>query len=345
MKDKNFTRKMVLTATFFLGAAFSIYAQDMGTGTGWDNLNPSSALVLDEDFSGFDFFGNWVHANNSNSKPIVDETTGETIDGTNSGSKTIPFLNSTSTLTYTWDSCAFAPEWGVAYSVDGDGLPVDPDPTTTGVSNGFVEISRVYPKDNTLEGEFIVDLRNLDYVEGIQYTHSSCGGKRRGFVLLISLSDGVEWDTLRYQLGDHYSLNFTKDPFDWSKTPNDINCTPSGYGMLWEDAIYSENVMLKFLADSSYETQAVRIHDLKVYGDLKTSDEVAEFSNDLKIKVHNSVVNFSELAKVNVYSITGKLIQSNDGVDVISLNNLSNGIYIIKAQAGNKVATEKFVKR
>ncbi|MDA3881213.1 MAG: T9SS type A sorting domain-containing protein [Prolixibacteraceae bacterium] len=346
MRIKNFTQKVTLVGAILLFASLGLYAQDQGTGTGWNNnYTPGSDLVLDEDFSHFEFFGNWQHTANSNSKPYVDETTGETIPGLMAGEESIQFLNSSAECGYTWDSCAFAPEWGVATSVDGDGNAVDPDPTTPDVSNGFVEIGRRGYR--TGAGEFVVDLRALDYVEGIQYSHSSTGGTRRGFMIFISLDDGENWDTLRYQMGDHYSMNFTKDPFDWSKTPNDINCTPSANGMLWEDIIYTENVMLKFSATNVVEPQAVRIHDLKVYGDLPEETSVDNIAglNEISIKMIGNNIQLSEVSNVEVYSITGSLVKTAANVNRLFMNDLTNGVYIVKAQVGNKMSTKKVVKQ
>ncbi|MGF7140628.1 T9SS type A sorting domain-containing protein [Roseimarinus sediminis] len=342
MNAKNSTLKFMFAVAFLVAASWGVKAQDMGTGTGWDNLNPSSPLVLDEKFTDFEFYHNAPHTNASNSKDVVDETTGETTPANIGGEKSVNFLNSNDQVTYTWDSCAFAPEWGVAASLTGDGEVVDPDPTTPNVSNGFVEIAR--RGYGTLAGEFIVDLRQLSYVEGIQYTHSSCGGKRRGFMILFSLDDGASWDTLRYQLGDHYSLNFTKDPFSLSKTPNDINCTPSANGMLWEDGIYAENVMLKFSAANDVEPQAVRIHDLKVYGDLKVSSESMKL-NKLELKYFNKAIRVNTTADLAVYSITGTLIKSASQVNQLSTHDLANGMYVVKARAGQKVTAQKIVIR
>jgi hypothetical protein len=348
MRFKNFTRRMTLICAIFLAAGYGLYAQDQGTGTGWnENYIPSEPMVLNEDFSHFEFYGNWQHTANSNSKPIVDEQTGETTPGLMSGEKTITYLESDVEHTYTWDSCAFAPEWGVAASVDQDtGDPLDPDPTTDGVSDGFVEVGR--RGYGTLGGSFIIDLRKLDYLEGIQYSHSSTGGTRRGFILFYSKDDGQTWDTLRYQLGDHYSLNFTEDPFDGSRTPNDINCTPSANGMLWEEALYStDKLMLKFEAANNIEPQAVRFHDFKVYGTLAESNAVGNIANlsDLKVYLNKNTLKVSKRSNVNVYSLAGSLVQSAINVERLNVSGLQRGVYIVKAQAGNKVTTQKIIKQ
>jgi hypothetical protein len=339
---------MTLICATFLAAGYGLYAQDDGIGTGWnENYIPSEPMVLNEDFTHFEFFGNWQHTANSNSKPKVKDN-GEIIPGVKSGEKTITYLESDIELTYTYDSCAFAPEWGVAASVDPDtGEPLDPDPTTDGVSDGFVEIGRRGYGDKQA-GYFIIDLRALDYLEGIQYSHSSTGGTRRGFILFYSEDDGQNWDTLRYQLGDHYSLNFTEDPLDGSRTPNNIRCTPSANGMLWEEALYtSKKLMLKFEAANNIEPQAVRIHDFKVYGTLPESNAVGDMANlnDLKVYLNKNTLNISKRSDVNVYSIAGNLVKSAYDVKSLKVNNLQRGVYIVQAKAGNIVTTQKIVKQ
>ena len=348
MKQKNFTLKSLLAIAFLFVATFALQAQNDGIGTGWGNLAPTSPLLLNENFTGFTFYGNWAHANNSNSKDKIDDATGQITPANMSGEKEVEMIGSKLKVRYEWDSCAFAPDWGVAYSVNGDGIPVDPDPTTPGVSIGFVEIARA--GYGTLAGEFIIDLREIEFVEAIQYSHSSCGGKRRGFVLCYSLDDGFTWDTLRYQLGS-IAYNFTEDTFTKVRTPNEFNCTPSGYGMLWEDAIFNENVMLRFTSDSVVggENQAVRIHDFKVYGDLPEipvdTVGVPEFSDNYKIRVLKNVVSISELSDVNVYSMTGAIVKSLKNVDIVSIADLPKGVFVIKANAGQKVGAAKIVKR
>ncbi|HPR30663.1 MAG TPA: T9SS type A sorting domain-containing protein [Prolixibacteraceae bacterium] len=343
MRTNDFTRRILQTMSLIvIGSTFAL-AQNDGTGTGWNTLNPTSPLILNEDFTGFEFYGNWIHTNNSNSKDKVDEVTGVVTPANIGGTKTITFIESTKEVTYTWDSCAFAPEWGVAGSVDGDGIPVDPNPATPGISNGFVEIAR--NGYGTRQGDFTIDLRNADFIEAVQYSHSSCGGKRRGFVLLFSVDDAQSWDTLRLQLGDHWSLNYTKDPFTREKTPNDFNCTPSANGMLWEDAIYMENVMLKFTSDT-IENQAVRIHDLKIFGELPSEVGITKNQDEsFRIIFRNNLANLSDEADMTVYSLNGRMVKRALDVRSLSLADVPDGVYIIKAQKGNKLTAKKVVKK
>ncbi|MFC0877331.1 T9SS type A sorting domain-containing protein [Saccharicrinis sp. FJH2] len=337
-------RKRIFTfiAIATLGCGLGLYAQDTGTGTGWETLNPGSPKVLDEDFSGFDFYGNWdLMANRTtDSKPVTDDETLETIPANISGSKTVKYLNSDLEVIYTWDSCAFAPQWGVAASMESDGTPIEPDPTTPGVSDGFVEIARLGYGNK--RGEFYIDLRAMEFVEAIQYSHSSCGGQRRGFMVLFSLDDGANWDTLRYQPGDAaWASSFTKDPFTLEKTESTFNCTPSAKGMLWEDAIYAENVMLQIRPADPVQ-QAVRIHDFKVYGDLPSANQ--NIQNDLiKVFSYKNTVKLNKVADIEIFKLNGQLVKSEKQTNLVTLDDAPSGIYLVKVQSGNYIKTSKLV--
>ena len=171
-----------------------------------------------------------------------------------------------SKIRYYFSQCAFAPHWLTAYAYR-DSLASGSGANSDNVSRGFVEISRNYGASGgnapTVRGYFTVDLRELEFVEVIQWSHSSTGGNKRGAACEISLDNGVIWDTLRYQPGTNYTASFTKDITSGVKTSNLFRCDPSAYGMTWEEGIYAENVMLRFNIASN---QALRIHDLKVYG-------------------------------------------------------------------------------
>ena len=342
MKNKSFTQKMLLTVTFLFGAVFGLYAQDVGTGTGWGDLSPSESLVIDENFQEFQFFHSDENPDQGNSDNTIDETTGEIIYNYRNLDTAMFFENSTKKFNYEFYQCAFAPDWQTAYAYQTE------TENTENVSNGFVEVSRgdtVYSTVPTIHGYVVADLTGLESVEIIQYSHSSTGGRKRGILVEFSIDSGVTWDTLRYQPGSSaWASSFTKDPFTGDKTYNEIQCEPSAYGMLWEDAIYwyDGGFMLRF---GECGGQTIRLHDLKVYGTIAQGSAVIELKNDLRIKSFNNSVEISEPAVVSVYSITGRLIKSANAVEMMSLSNLSNGIYIIKAQSGNRIATEKFVKK
>lgn len=333
MKIRNFTQWMLIAVVIMTSAGMTLHAQDLSTGTGWSKLNPTEPLVLNEKFQGFKFFHSDSTTNMGNSNNTIDEVTGETISGYTNLDTTFNFIGKSAKVHYKFDTCAFAPEWTTA------GAFASQSESTQGVSNGFVEISR--RASGTQRGHFTVDLRAIDFVEVIQYSHSSCGGNKRGVLVEYSIDNGETWDSLRYQPGNSYSQSFTSDIITRERTPNTFRCDPSAYGMLWEDAIYSENLMIRFLESGG---QVVRIHDLKVYGtivDTKTS----KIKSDLAIRNINNVVTFSKVVDVKVYTASGALVKSSNNTRELNLSELNNGVFIIRAAFGNQVVSKKIVKR
>ncbi len=334
-----------------LFTAFSAYSQvslNTGTGVPWGLLGlGGSPLVLSEDFSGFDFYHNDENPNDGNSDNMFANDGTTIIYGYKNDTLEVPILGSTSgKITYIFHQCAFAPEWSTAYAYR-DAASNDESFNTANVSNGFVEISRfdtVYSDIPTAEGYMIVDLRQLDFVEGIQWTHSSCGGGKRGVMCEISLDDGITWDTLRYQPGELWGYSFIKDPISHVTTPNGYRCDPSAYGMTWEDGIYAENVMLRFIEaiPPAGAIQTPRIHDLKVYGDLPTAANIIE-KDGLKIYAANRKIHISEQAKVAVYNISGALVRQANYTREIPMNDMPNGIYLVKAQTDKEIRTAKVI--
>ncbi|WP_347838383.1 T9SS type A sorting domain-containing protein [uncultured Draconibacterium sp.] len=336
MKEKIFT----LFICLLVGATFTANAQlNMTTGVSWDEIPPSEPLVLEEDFTGFAFFHSDSTSdmgNSNNSYDPNDETI--IIYGYKNDTVEVPIIGSESgKITYYFEQCAFAPEWMAAYAYR------DQTGQTENVSNGFVEISRDYGSSGgyapTIRGHFTVDLRALEFVDMIQWTHSSTGGSKRGVQCEYSLDDGVTWDTLRYQPGNTWSQSFTKDPLSGTKTANGYRCDPSAYGMTWADGIYADNVMLRFLECGG---QTPRIHDLKVYGTYTPPTSAVIIDKDeLKIFASNKVIRLSEEAKVNVYTVAGALVKQANRANTISMNDMPNGIYLVNAISGTKVKTAK----
>ncbi|WP_167607176.1 T9SS type A sorting domain-containing protein [Maribellus sediminis] len=340
MKEKIFT----LIIALVVGIGISANAQlNMGTGVPWGSLGAGEPLVLNEDFSGFTFYHSDSTTDMGNSNNYYDTDGTTVIYGYKNDTTETPILGSTSgKIKYYFDQCAFAPEWKTAWAFkDGGGQ-------TANVSNGFVEISRDYGASGeylpTVRGSFVVDLRELEFVEVIQWTHSSCGGNKRGVMLEFSLDDGNSWDTLRYQpAGGLWGYSFTKDVMTLEKTSNGYNCQPSAYGMTWEDGIYAENVMLRF---GEAGGQVPRIHDLKVYGTYTppTSVNVVD-KEELKIYSFNKKIRISEPADVRVYSIMGNLIKHAVNTNSIQMNDVPNGIYLVKAKNLNSEAVSKVLIR
>lgn len=345
MNNKIFT----LIIGFVTGFCFSAAAQDFGTGVAWGtNGLGGSPLVLNEDFSGFPFFHSDENPGQGNSEHVLDGE--EVIYGYKDTITEADILGSEfGKITYTFHQCAFAPEWTVS-AVPESGGSQNPD-----VSNGFVEISRfdtVFSEIPTAEGYMIVDLRGLSFVEGIQWSHSSTGGNKRGVLCEISFDDGTTWDTLRYQpAGSLWGLSFTKDfsAGEPIKTSNTFNCQPSANGMTWEELILSENVMLRFICARPLEglggtIQTVRIHDLKVYGDFSTSTYTIQ-QDRMKIYAYNKQIHLSESAHVSVFDLSGKMVREAKHSNLVQMDDMQNGIYIVKALVDDVIQTTKvFIK-
>src|SRR5690554_4174892 len=336
------------TMAFVIGFS-NVLAQDTGTGTGWSE--PSSTLLLTEKFQGFEFFHSQPDANSGNSRGTVNpELDPEDPNYITPGYKNITvnkkIIGSSSVVGFNMYQCAFAPEWMTAYAYRDETNEPGSGVNTPGVSNGFVEISREYPSHYTIPGYFEVDLGNIPYIEMIQYSHSSAGGNKRGVLVEFSLDNGANWDTLRYQSGNH-TTSFTRDMFSLEDTPNAIRCDPSAYGMLWEDRLY-------FTPDAEYDDhlkirfsvaggQVPRIHDLIIYGDLPTSIFNSKL-NDLGISYSTNLVTVNELAEISIYSLTGALVKHVVNEKEVSISDLPVGIYVVKAQAGVKMSVTKIRK-
>lgn len=323
---------------FLLSNGIAIAQLNTGTGVEWGTLSPVEPLALDENFQGFEFFHSDETSDMGNSDNAY-ASDGSIIHGYKSFTASIDVIGGNGLkVSYSCDLCAFAPDWAAAYSFR-DGVE-----NTENVSDGFVEISRDYPSDPpTVRGHFVVDLRALDFVEVIQWTHSSTGGNKRGVQCDFSLDDGATWDTLRYQPGNAWSDSFTKDPTTGIKTSNGFRCDPSAYGMTWEDGVYASNVMLRFLEAGG---QTARIHDLKVYGTFTPLSPVTNtYDNGLEIVQANRQVSVSERADITVFHADGRLAKAIPDAEQVFLSELPSGVYILRAQAGEKVKVAKVFLR
>lgn len=336
MKAKKFT----LAICVLFGVSFTAFSQDISTGINWGTTAPTEPLVLNENFQGFKFFHNDENPDQGNSDNKIDPISGEPVYGfKNMTSKAVIVGKKDSAITYTFEQCAFAPAWKTAYAYKNE------TENTKNVSNGFVEISRNYAASGgnlpTIRGYFIVDLRKIEFVDVVQWSHSSTGGNKRGVMCEFSVDNAKTWDTLRYQPGTAWAASFTKDVFTKVKTPNSFRCDPSAYGMTWEDGIWAENVMLRF---SECGGQTARIHDLKVYGSYTPVTSVSTVKNDdLRIFSSNRIIRISEPAKVAVYSLTGNLVKTAEQTNSLSMTGVPAGIYLVKAMVDNRVKTSKII--
>jgi hypothetical protein len=318
MKKVIFTTLLLL----FFGACLTLLAQSPEGSTGWETLMPGEPLVLEDDFTGFPFFHSDTDPDQGNSATYKDTTAFRRCVG------------SIDTVFYEFYQCAFAPNWIAAYAYQDsvtDAAPCDPTPQ---VSRGFVEISREREQDLTVNGHFIIDLRQLEYVDAVQYSHSSCGGNKRGFTLAKSTDDGETWDTIRMQTGN----TSTSLP-----QPNSFNVQNSACGMRWEDGVWDINVMLRFTQAGG---QAVRIQDLKIYGTADPAVGIKDYINEkIKITWHNRIIRLSEVADVSIYNMNGALVKKADRVETLSTSDLPAGMYIVKARTDAKITTVKIVNK
>jgi hypothetical protein len=320
MKKVNFT----LFLAALIGTGLTLRAQSPEGSTGWETLQPGEPLVVDEDFQGFPFFHVDQNPDQGNSDNLDPEHPGYKNDTT-----FVIATGSTDTIFYNFYQCAFAPNWIAAYAYT-DSVTTGTSTMTAQVTRGFVEISREYASHLTVAGYYIIDLRSLDFVEVVQYAHSSCGGNKRGFTLAKSTDDGVTWDTVRYQSGN-ISTSLPQ--------PNTYNCQNSAYGMRWEDGIYDFNVMLKFTDGNG---QAVRIHDLKIYGDVAHPGGIKGVRDtEIGITCINRVIRLSEKSGLGIYDLKGSLLRRADNVETYSVQDLPEGVYIIRAKTDKKITTRK----
>lgn len=330
--------KISLLSVMLFSSAWA-FSQDIGTGTGWGELIPGEDLVINQNFQGFEFFHSDENPDQGNSDHQMDETSGNIIYNYKDMDADLPYEGSAVNYRMSFKQCAFAPEWSTAYAYKNE------TENTEKVTNGFVEVSRddeIYSSIPTTRGHMLVDLTGLKSVEIIQYSHSSTGGSKRGIMVEFSIDSGETWDTLRYQPGEKYTGSFTRDPFTGETTVNDYRCDPSAYGMLWEDPIYwyDGGFMLRF-SDSAGQT--IRMHDLKVYGQVDAPVGVESVSQSLSITLNQHELQLSDVSDVEIYSISGELVKSAQYTRKISLSDLQNGVYVVKASANSEQAIRKIV--
>jgi len=358
MKKNRQIKNFILSAIFLLGISSSpILAQieiDHGTGMEWSE--PSTNLILNENFQDFDHFYSKPNPNSGSSAGVINpELDPEDPNYITFGYKDMvvqkKLIGNPNHVTYDFYWCAFAPDWMTAYAFRDEENDTGSGANTPGVSNGFVEISREWPDDFNIPGYFEIDLSSIPYIELIQYTHSSTGGNKRGFLLEFTLDGGENWDTLRYESGNPSTSFFIEDIFapEEKNITNPYNCQPSAYGMTWEDALYftpdeeyDDHLKIRF---SHAGNQALRIHDLRIYGEFPVNikENIAN-ELDLNYSYNSNMVTTNELTDITIYSLTGTVVKQASNTDKLSLQELPNGIYIVNAQTGYKTSVIKINK-
>ena len=324
MKRRIFT----LFSMALIAAGLCLFAQSPEGSTGWDNLQPAEQLVLDMNFQEYPFFHSDENPDQGNSTYTEPEGVGYM--------DTAHFVlvpGSSDTIFLDYYQCAFAPDWLAAWAY------ADTVDMPAGMTPGFVEISRYYEKHSTVNGHFIIDLRQMEFVEVVQWSHSSCGGKRRGFTLEIIRINGTDTtvvDTLRAQA----------EPASISIGDNATNfdCLLSAYGMRWEDGVWDSDILLRFTKSMNY-LQAVRLHDLRVYGIPKNSNTSVNNiqASEIGIICTGRVIRLSETADIGIYSLSGALLKRADRVDHYAVTDLPDGMYIVRARTESQTTTNRIL--
>ncbi len=321
--------------TLFLCAltGIALFAQDPSWGTGWVTLQPGTPLLIEEDFTDFPFLHSDENPDMGNSDNLDLQNPGH-IDTlvARKGIKTVD------SIFYEFHHCAFAPQWMPAFWYRDSLAGLSPG-TPAEVSRGFVEIAREYESWATLDGHFIIDLSQVEFIEAIRFSHSSTGGNKRGFTFAMSKDYGDTWDTIRMQTGN-ISTSVPQ--------PNPYNCQNSAFGMLWEDGLYvgsllspGDSVLLRFTKGNG---QTVRLHDLKIYGDRESNLSARPYAADqLRISCYNRMIRLSEPGDIQVYSINGILMKQANRVENMSISDLPQGIYIVKAKSDTRLHTRKIL--
>lgn len=325
MKRRNFTLLIVV----LIATGLNLNAQTSPEGsTGWDNLLPVEQLLLDMNFQEYPFFHADSNPDQGNSTYANPEGVGymDTKDF-----RTI--YASTDSIFLDFYQCAFAPEWIAAYAYkDSVDMPA-------GITPGFVEISREYESHLTVNGHLIIDCRQLSFIEVVQYSHSSCGGNKRGFTFSAGnydpVGDSIVWDTIRAQGSNYGDDNI-------GELAASFNCQLSAFGMRWEDGIWDSYDYLRFTKPFGF-SQAVRLHDLRIYGlpEHSTIGISDIHVKEIGIECYNKTIRLSETADIGIYDLSGKLLRRADNITTYNVNDLPEGLYIVRAKTDSQTTTNK----
>ncbi len=245
---------------------------------------------------------------------------------------------------------------GEYYSLFGEaGLGGDNQgPTWTNVSAGSIAI---YDNFNTVrpvtmgvggDGSGSITTSKITTLERVQYTTSSYG-KKRGFNLEIGYEyDGtIYWDTVRYMTGN---LNTTRPDAVASEVDGYI-FDESNRGWVFEEKFnpaFTTNVYLRFRPTAPLENrQIVRIHDLKIYGEMSQEDAtpVAKVEDNYNLIMGtNGYYQSTEPVDVSVYNLSGSIVKQFTNTTTYNITDLTSGIYIIRAvTTSGKMVVRKVV--
>ena len=174
-------------------------------------------------------------------------------------------------------------------------------------------------QDNQLDWSFSSTDQQITINVGDTIVWSWTGASTHNLVKLTGPESGFGDDAERYAAGHTYSHTFT------SPGVNTYHCSPhpdSMYGTVTVTATagISENRLLNF----------------------------SMYPNPVSDLLNIQLPSASNKAEVVIFDYTGRLVKSkiitlNDGG--INVNNLSNGLYLIRVSSNTKVGVQKFIKK
>ena len=369
MKEKNFTQLFV-TAIMLLGMTMAANSQDLYHGnSNWDELSDYHPIVI-ENFQDWNYddgqgYGLKVEPSTescaTNARSDVDLYSTFTVLRPIDASQGV-----TGNFAFYLDFCLIYPncdtQSGTLYTENPDGVGSGDNQGESwpNVSMGSLNIYDNYQgvRPETMgvggDGSGSVTTSKISKLERVQYT-TSAYGKKRGFNLEIGydMGDGtIFWgDTLRYIPGATLSTMIPREEFSSVDQPAFFEA--SNRGWVFEEKFDPEtyqNVYLRWRpTNPSQNRQIVRLHDIKIYGEINQDDVVTAVSdvttaNELKITRVNKTFHVSQPAKVDVYNIAGVLMFQSERTSNVNMSNFKSGIYIFKAQSekGN-ILTQKIV--
>ena len=100
--------------------------------------------------------------------------------------------------------------------------------------------------------------------------------------------------------------------------------------------------MIRFTQSGGYP-QAVRIHDLKIYGDPQNVGVGQTRVDRIRISAFNGYIRLSEPADVQIYNTNGMLMRQAERVESLNIRDLPSGIYIVKAKTDRYFSTRKIL--
>lgn len=218
-----------------------------------------------------------------------------------------------------------------------DGIPI------------FTEVCSHEPSNDLILTEFEFDIPATAVIEGIELIlvkSSSSVNEISDQTISLYLNNntiGENKADTAFWSNTFTSINYgdTADLWNTTLSPADIN--DSGFGVLINTTpaeVYCQNAFIDFvkLSVTYTDTMGANVHSFV--------DDFSIFPNPAKdvltLKSKFPIDSFS------IYSVTGNEIFSSDAISKIhslSIQNLANGVYFLKAESDGISVVRKFVKR